>query len=150
VAAAAAGLAQVPPGVATVALLAADLPLLDAAAVALLRATLDPPAGDPPAGDPPVGDPPVGGPTAPWDAAFFVDDGGRRQSLCGVWRVAALRAALDRLAAGRPGPAPLAGRSVRALLAGVRAVDVRSAGGPPPWFDCDTDADLRRAEGWVR
>jgi len=23
-----------------------------------------------------------------------------------------------------------------------------SAGGPPPWFDCDTDEDLARAREW--
>jgi molybdopterin-guanine dinucleotide biosynthesis protein A len=139
VAGAAAGLALVPSGVETVALLASDLPLLDAAAVGVLRASLA------------SGVPDRAG------AAVFVDEAGRRQSLCGVWRTAALRAALDRLVAARSGPPavadgdPLAGASMRGLLVGVRVAEVSWAGdGPPPWFDCDTDADLRRAEEWVR
>ncbi|HYN97757.1 MAG TPA: NTP transferase domain-containing protein [Pilimelia sp.] len=123
VAGAAAGLALVPPTVAEVALLAADLPLLDAAAVAELRRTLA--AGD-------------------WAAAVYVDRSGRRQNLCGVWRADALRAAL----AGR---VPVRGAAVRELFSGVRVAEVSWAGaGAPPWFDCDTDADLRRAQEWAR
>ncbi|MDO3705610.1 NTP transferase domain-containing protein [Micromonospora sp. C28SCA-DRY-2] len=84
--------------------------------------------------------------TAP-DGACFVDDAGRRQTLCGVWRVPPLRAAVDRLAAGRG----LAGAPIRALLAGLTVREVPWPGaGPPPWFDCDTDSDVRRAEEWVR
>ncbi|MDG4761229.1 NTP transferase domain-containing protein [Micromonospora sp. WMMD710] len=84
------------------------------------------------------------------DGVCFVDADGRRQSLCGVWRVAALRAGLDRLAAGRGGD--LAGAPVRALLGGLVVGEVPwgGDGGPPPWFDCDTDEDVRRAEEWVR
>lgn len=123
VAGAAAGMAVLPPEVRLVALLASDLPLLDGAAVTLLRATVD------------------GG------AAVFVDDGGRRQSLCGVWRADTLRSALAALSARRGG---LEGASMRELS---RAVDVTevpwSGAGPPPWFDCDTDTDLRRAEEWA-
>jgi len=133
VAAAAAGLARVPPGPLVVALLAADLPLLGPAAVAALRRAL----AAPPPGGPAVG--------PPADVAVFVDADGRRQSLCGVWRRAGLRAALDRVAAD----GPLAGAAVRALFAAARVVEVSYADGPPPWFDCDTDADLRRAEEWV-
>src|SRR5579875_377236 len=52
--------------------------------------------------------------------AVLADDGGRPQWLAGCWRTSALRAAaLVRLA-----PAP---------------------GEPPPWLDCDTPEDLRRA-----
>jgi molybdopterin-guanine dinucleotide biosynthesis protein A len=150
VAAAAAGLAALAPGLpAQVALLAADLPLLDAHAVAVLRAALADRLPD----------------EAPREVAVFVDAEGRRQSLCGVWRADALSAALDRLAArrGASGAAPsnallpeaaprgaLAGASMRALFDGVRVTEVTWAGaGPPPWFDCDTDADLRRAEEWT-
>jgi molybdopterin-guanine dinucleotide biosynthesis protein A len=128
VAAAEAGLALVPAGLSAVALLAGDLPLLDGAAVDTLRRAA---AGPDPASGP--------------DVAVFVDADGRRQHLCGVWRRAGLRAALDRLAA----TGPLAGAAVRALLAGARVAEVSYGAGPPPWFDCDTDADLRRAEEWV-
>ncbi|MCW3840274.1 molybdenum cofactor guanylyltransferase [Micromonospora yasonensis] len=128
VAATAAGLALLDPGTTTVALLAGDLPLLTAAAVADLRHALD-------------------GSTA--DGACYVDDAGRRQQLCGVWRVAALRAAVDRLAAERGGTVD--GASVRGLLAGTAVREVSWSGsGPPPWFDCDTDEDVRRAEEWTR
>ncbi|QKW16870.1 MULTISPECIES: molybdenum cofactor guanylyltransferase [unclassified Micromonospora] len=124
VAATAAGMALLEPGVPVVALLAADLPLLTRPAVGDLLRQLD---------------------TPPVDGVCFVDASGRRQTLCGVWRTAALRAALDRLA-GRHAGAPL-----RDLLAGLTVREVSwSGGGPPPWFDCDTDGDVRRAEEWAR
>nr|WP_238455122.1 NTP transferase domain-containing protein [Micromonospora sp. ATA51] len=128
VAATRAGIDLLDPGTATVALLAADLPLLTAEAVdALLRQ--------------------LAGSTV--DGACYVDGDGRRQQLCGVWRVAALRAALDRLA-GQRGDT-LDGAPVRALLAGLAVREVAWSGsGPPPWFDCDTDDDVRRAEEWTR
>ncbi|MEU4771004.1 NTP transferase domain-containing protein [Micromonospora sp. NPDC023644] len=153
VAAAAAGLALLDPGTPVVALLAADLPLLTRAAVGGLLDQLD----------------------AGHDGACYVDGDGRRQTLCGVWRVAPLRAALDRLAAERTtghsggaaeratghqggsveratgSAASLAGAPIRALLAGLRVREVAWSGtGPPPWFDCDTDEDVRRAEEWTR
>ncbi|MET8362433.1 NTP transferase domain-containing protein [Micromonospora sp. NPDC005194] len=129
VAATAAGLALLDPDTTVVALLAADLPLLTRAAIGDLLTHLD--------GERPV------------DGVCFVDADGRRQSLCGVWCVAALRAGLTRLAAERGGS--LAGAPVRALLAGLAVREVPWAGdGPPPWFDCDTDEDVRRAEEWVR
>ncbi|MEU8180603.1 NTP transferase domain-containing protein [Micromonospora sp. NPDC049044] len=128
VAAAAAGLALLEPDTALVALLAADLPLLTRAAIGDLLTHL---AGAEP------------------DGACFVDVDGRRQSLCGVWRVAALRAGLDRLTVERGGT--LAGAPVRALLAGLVVREVPWSGdGPPPWFDCDTEEDVRRAEEWAR
>ncbi|NED58818.1 NTP transferase domain-containing protein [Micromonospora aurantiaca] len=183
VAATAAGLAWLDPGTTTVAVLAADLPLLTTAAVAELRRALadrqssdDPPAldarqsrDDPPAlaarhsrDDPPALDAAAAGPEdAPAAArretldgryaalACYVDGDGRRQYLCAVWRVPALRAALDRLAATRGGS--LDGAPVRGLLAGVAVREVSWSGsGPPPWFDCDTDEDVRRAEEWTR
>ncbi|SCG50513.1 molybdenum cofactor guanylyltransferase [Micromonospora inositola] len=128
VAATAAGLALLDPDTATVALLAADLPLLTAGAVDDLLRQLD-------------------GSTV--DGACYVDGDGRRQQLCGVWRVTALRAALDRVAAQRGGT--LDGAPVRAVLAGLTVREVAWSGsGPPPWFDCDTDEDVRRAEEWTR
>jgi molybdopterin-guanine dinucleotide biosynthesis protein A len=105
------------------ALLAADLPGLTADAVRLLDGKL---AG------------------SRVDGAVFVDDGGRRQLLCGVWYTRALH---DRLAAiGEP-----AGRSLRDLVAPLRVAEVTWIGdGLPPWFDCDTDEDLRRAGEYLR
>ncbi|PWU50530.1 bifunctional protein IspD/ispF [Micromonospora globispora] len=127
-AATAAGLALLDPGTTTVALLAGDLPLLTAEAVADLLRQLS---------------------GSPADGVCYLDDDGRRQQLCGVWRVAALRGALDRLAGERGGT--LDGASMRALLAGLTVREVAWAGtGPPPWLDCDTDEDVRRAEEWTR
>jgi molybdopterin-guanine dinucleotide biosynthesis protein A len=120
VAAAAAGLALLPGDTETVALLAADLPLLTASALGTLRDA---------------------GSTT--DGALFVDGDGRRQLLCGVWRVSAVRRALAAL--GDP-----AGASMRALVSGLHAVEVVwTESGPPPWFDCDTDDDIRKARRWV-
>ncbi|WBB71022.1 NTP transferase domain-containing protein [Micromonospora sp. WMMD812] len=133
VAAAAAGLALLDPGATVVALLAGDLPLLTAGAMGVLRRELARPGAD----------------QSVCDGVCYVDSGGRRQTLCGVWRVSALRAALDRLTAARGGT--LAGASVRALLAELTVRTVSWSGeGPPPWFDCDTDQDVRRAEEWAR
>ncbi|WFF07742.1 NTP transferase domain-containing protein [Micromonospora sp. WMMD1076] len=184
VAATAAGLALLDSGTTTVALLAADLPLLTAAAVTELRRALDAPVVDRPRDDPPPvrddpsrvrDDPPpvrddlppaLDGPSAgPADAqtavrpdvldgrtpalACWVDGNGRRQHLCAIWRVPALRAALDRLAATRGGS--LDGAPVRGLLTGLVVREVSWSGsGPPPWFDCDTDEDVRQAEEWTR
>ncbi|MBM0232113.1 NTP transferase domain-containing protein [Micromonospora sp. STR1_7] len=151
VAATAAGLALLDPDTTRVALLAADLPLLTRAAIGELLAHLDPDgrrAASEGAAEPGRGAGPAG-PQRPFDGVCFVDADGRRQSLCGVWRVAALRAGLDRLTAERDGD--LAGASVRALLGGLLVGEVPWGGaGPPPWFDCDTDEDVRRAEEWVR
>ncbi|MEU0547204.1 NTP transferase domain-containing protein [Micromonospora sp. NPDC005979] len=143
VAATAAGLALLDPDTTLVALLAADLPLLTRAAIDDLLTHLTAGAG-PAAGNLAV---PQAG--SDLDGVCFVDADGRRQSLCGVWRVGALRAGLARLAAERGGS--LDGAPVRALLAGLAIREVPWSGeGPPPWFDCDTDEDVRRAEEWVR
>ncbi len=216
VAAIAAGLAMLDADVPAVALLAGDLPLLTRSAVGeLLRRLDDLPADEllrrldePPAGE-----------LGMVDGVCFVDGAGRRQTLCGVWRPAALRTALHQLAARRGGecggercggevaprrrgelavgqgrqpvgqgrqpvgqgrqpigrgrqPADpqvagpvdaqvagpvdplgpgLAGASLRELLAGLVVREVTwSGGGPPPWFDCDTERDVRRAEEWLR
>jgi molybdopterin-guanine dinucleotide biosynthesis protein A len=137
VAALAAGLAMLPEQAAPgeVALLAADLPFLTAADVDALLATLRARTGVPV---------PAGAEAAPADGAVYVDGSGRRQWLCGVWRIRALRRRLAGL--GDP-----CGRRLGDLLAGPRIlpVSVCTPGGPPPWYDCDTEDDLRRAEEWV-
>jgi molybdopterin-guanine dinucleotide biosynthesis protein A len=105
-----------------VAVLAADLPFLDAGTVATLR-----------------------GAAVGHDVALLVDDAGRDQMLCALWRTASLAAALDAV------PVHV-GAPVRALLAGVPDVVRRTVtvpDGPPPWFDCDTPAELDRARRWT-
>ena len=111
VAALAAGLPQVTAPL--VAVLAADLPFLDAATVARLRAA--------------VGE---------GDGALLVDDDGRDQLLVGVWRAAALRAAL---------PSAVDGARLGAVLGVLAPVRVAVDASPAPWFDCDTEADLTTA-----
>jgi molybdopterin-guanine dinucleotide biosynthesis protein A len=99
----------------TVALLAGDLPFLTAALVAELRSRLT------------------------GDGVLVVDETGRDQLLLGVWRAAALRAAV----ADASGPTSL--RKVFAPLAVRRLRPRVPPGSPPPWMDCDTPADLARA-----
>jgi molybdenum cofactor guanylyltransferase len=122
VAAAAAGLALLS-GHGPVALLASDLPFLSSEAIATMRSALD---------------------DTDSDGAVLVDDSGRPQWLCGVWRLDALR---DRLAAlGHP-----SGRGMREWVDGLRITRVAMTDPthPPAWFDCDTDEDVRRAEEWT-
>lgn len=79
------------------------------------------------------------------DAAVLVDDAGRDQLLIAVWRADALRTRLT--AIGDP-----AGQPVRRLFDGtaVARVPAQTGGGqPPPWLDCDTDDDVRRAREWT-
>ncbi|GAA0810796.1 molybdenum cofactor guanylyltransferase [Spirilliplanes yamanashiensis] len=127
VAATAAGLALVPEDVALIALLAADLPLLTGEAVDVLRLTVE---------------------GAPMDGAVYRDTDGRRQMLCGVWRAPALRRAVEHVKAAR---GTLDGASARELFEALHVAEVSwRRPGPPPWFDCDTDDDLRTAEEWAR
>jgi molybdenum cofactor guanylyltransferase len=122
VAALAAGVARLD-GADRVALLAADLPLLTPAAIAVLERALD---ADPES-----------------DGAAYVDDDGRPQWLCGVWRAASLRRRLAAVAAR----GPLAGQSMRDLFGPLQFVAVRApADAGPPWYDCDTAEDLAAAE----
>ncbi|MGC5012153.1 molybdenum cofactor guanylyltransferase [Streptosporangium sp. DT93] len=102
-----------------VALLAADLPFLEAGHVAAL---LEAVSGEEPAGD---REPPAG--------AVLADDDGREQWLAGVWRTEGLKGALARYE----------GRSLHGLLAPLSPAVLRLTG--RPWFDCDTMDDLRRA-----
>lgn len=108
-----AGLAAVDTDV--VAVLAGDLPFVTGELVAQLRERLT------------------------GDGVLVVDDAGRDQLLLGVWRAAALRAAL----AGAPAHAPV--RRVLAPLTVTRWRPPVAEGRPAPWTDCDTPADLARA-----
>jgi molybdopterin-guanine dinucleotide biosynthesis protein A len=137
-----------------VALLAADLPFLTSNAVARLLTA-------------------VVGSTV--DGAVYVDGEGQRQTLCGAWRIHALKTRLVALAAAREQDAageaaalagnrfrapdtvghdrigPLYGAPLRDLVAGLQVAEVPTAGDePPPWYDCDEPDDLHRAEQWLR
>ncbi len=121
VAAIAAGVVQV--RAAIVVVLASDLPFLTTSTVDSLIAAV----------------------TGGCDAAVLVDNAGHDQLLIAAWRTEALRARLA--AIGDP-----AGQPVRRLLDAVTLarVSVQPAPGqPPPWLDCDTDDDLRRARDWT-
>ena len=98
-----------------VAVLAADLPFLRASHLKALRAAA------------------VGGP-----GAILVDDTGRPQWLAGCWQTETLRRAVVGYHQD----------SLRGLLGPLAPVLVRLTpppGEPPPWLDCDTPEDLRRA-----
>jgi molybdopterin-guanine dinucleotide biosynthesis protein A len=118
----AAGVHLLTDAVADVAVLGSDLPFLTAEILDRLRGEL---AGEA-------------------EAAVLLDDSGRPQWMCSVWRRKALASRLERL--GNP-----AGRSMRELCNGalVTHVSIPARSGPPPWFDCDTDEDVRRAEEWA-
>lgn len=106
-----------------VAVVAADLPFLTEAALLRLWEAAGGTAPDRDAGA---------------DVALYLDEEGRRQSMCTVWRTAALRAAL---------PVHPSGYSMRDLLAVAEVAEVTWSGtGPAPWYDCDTPADLAQAE----
>jgi molybdopterin-guanine dinucleotide biosynthesis protein A len=78
------------------------------------------------------------------EVAVLVDNSGRPQWMCSVWHRKALVHRLERL--GDP-----AGRSMRDLVDGaqVQYLTIPAPAGPPPWFDCDTDEDVRQAEEWA-
>lgn len=115
-----------------VAVLAADLPFVTADVVRHLAAQVGARSG-----------------------ALLVDGDGNDQLLVGVWRTASLRDAVS--AAG-----PLANRGLRHMLGRLNPVRVDlppaepllgspsqgagRAGHPQAWWDCDTPADIRRAE----
>ena len=122
VAAIAAGLGEV--SAPYVAVLAGDLPFLDAATIALLLAE-------------------------PADLTVLVDDVGLDQLLCGVWRTRALAAAVASLPT--PVGAPVRVLAAVLLTTGRRVVrrTVSSTGRPPPWYDIDTPAALAEARRWT-
>lgn len=73
--------------------------------------------------------------------AVLADDAGRPQWLAGCWRAAALREAVGGYRGG----------SLHGLLGPLRPVLVGPTPGrpgPPPWLDCDTEEDVRRARAW--
>jgi molybdopterin-guanine dinucleotide biosynthesis protein A len=131
VAATAAGLSLLPPGIGFVALLAADLPFLTRTAVSNLRRV-------------------AAAPTL--DGALFVDSTGHPQLLCAVWRLGSLLAKISSLRGER---GRLDGVALRDLTGGLRIGQIPdyrrpdAESGPPPWFDCDTEADLTDAERWA-
>jgi molybdopterin-guanine dinucleotide biosynthesis protein A len=76
-----------------------------------------------------------------FDGAVLVDDAGQPQWLAGVWRREALAARI---------PKDPAGTAMRRLVEPLRVAHVEPSGTPlPPWFDCDTEEDLRRADDWA-
>jgi molybdopterin-guanine dinucleotide biosynthesis protein A len=103
-----------------VAVLAADLPFLAPAHIGVL---LHAAAGRP--------------------GAVLADDAGRPQWLAGCWRAEVVR----RAAAGYEGD------SLRGLFGPLDPVLVRlvpAEGEPPPWLDCDTPQDLKKARELAR
>ena len=141
--------------------LAGDLPLFNQTAAARLIQALD---GDPEAASPlraPHGAVNADLPEAAsplraahgvgWDGAIYVDSEGWPQWLCGIWRVTALRDRLGVLAAQRAAQGGLAGASLRKLFEPMQYVTVVSGGDePPPYWDCDTEEDIRAAERWLQ
>jgi molybdopterin-guanine dinucleotide biosynthesis protein A len=109
-----AGLAGFPTAPRLVVVLAVDMPLVNAATVHRLRLSV---ARDPGS-----------------DGALLVDDGGRRQYLCAVYRSAALRAAAPPLEEQH-------GLPMKRLLAPLRLADVPALPGEAD--DVDTWEDLR-------
>lgn len=73
--------------------------------------------------------------------AVVVDDTGASQWLLGCWRTAALSSALAGAGSG----------SLRAVMAPLQPLRLRldDRRNPPPWYDCDTPADLARAAAWT-
>jgi molybdenum cofactor guanylyltransferase len=120
--------------------LAADLPFIRAGHLSTLLAAA---AGARPAagavladdeGRPQWGHRPAAG-------AVLADDEGRPQWLAGCWPTQALRAA----------SLGYRGGSLRGLLGPLSPVVLGPAPGqpgPPPWLDCDTEDDVRRARAW--
>jgi molybdopterin-guanine dinucleotide biosynthesis protein A len=81
--------------------------------------------------------------TAGAPGAVLADDTGHPQWLVGCWQVPLLREAIDRYQSG----------SLHGLLRPLRPVVLAPAhdhGAPPPWLDCDTAEDLRRARALER
>jgi molybdopterin-guanine dinucleotide biosynthesis protein A len=106
-----------PPGTGTVVLLAADLPFVDAATVARLRAAVSTAA----------------------EAAVLLDDGGRDQYLVAAWTATAFRRAVSTVEDDRVSSVyALASPVARLAVAGYRP-------GAEPWRDVDDPAGLDRA-----
>lgn len=108
-----------------VAILGGDLPLLDAAALGDLRAVAA---------------------RGRVDGAVYIDPGGRRQWLCGAWRAASV---VGRIAALAESRGTLNGAALGELFGALAVAEVTRDDDPPPWFDCDTEDDIRHAEEWL-
>jgi molybdopterin-guanine dinucleotide biosynthesis protein A len=105
-------------GAGLVAVLAADLPFLRAAHLRTLLAATEGCSG-----------------------AVLVDDQGCPQWLTGCWHQPVLDGAAARYT----------GLSLRGLMTPLDPAHVviePAPGEPPPWLDCDTETDLRRARDW--
>ena len=77
----------------------------------------------------------------PAAGAVLADDAGRPQWLAGCWPTAALWSASSGYRGG----------SLRGLLGPLSPVILGPSPGqpgPPPWLDCDTEDDVRRARAW--
>lgn len=107
------------------AILGGDLPLLTASAIAQLRTVAA---------------------RGRVDGAVYVDAGGRRQWLCGAWRGASVAGRLAALVESR---GSLEGAALRELFNALAVAEIAGSGDPPPWFDCDTEDDIRHAEEWL-
>lgn len=94
--------------------------------------------------------------------AVYTDRQDRPQWVCSAWRAEPVRARLDAMAGERGGV--LAGAALRDLFGPLAVVEVRvwrvsmgtdrvttrdGADDLPPWFDCDTEDDIKRAEEWL-
>lgn len=108
-----------------VAILAGDLPLLTAGAIAELRAVAA---------------------RGRADGAVYVDARGQRQWLCGAWQAASVAGRLASLVDSR---GSLDGAALREFFGALAVAEVIHADDPPPWFDCDTEDDIRLAEEWL-
>jgi molybdopterin-guanine dinucleotide biosynthesis protein A len=108
-----------------VAILGGDLPLLTADAIAELRTVAA---------------------RGRVDGAVYVDTGGRRQWLCGAWRCASVAGRLASLVDSR---GSLEGAALRELFGALAVAEVVRADDLRPWFDCDTEDDIRQAEEWL-
>jgi molybdopterin-guanine dinucleotide biosynthesis protein A len=123
-----AGMAQVTaatPAPRLVLVLAADLPFLTVDAVTALTVAASP---------------------ADVDAAVLVDGADRPQWLCACWSVPALVTRLS----GLGGAAGVTALAMRTVYTGIRLAQVSlPSTALPPWYDCDTPADLARARQLV-
>jgi molybdenum cofactor guanylyltransferase len=141
VAAIGAGLTLVPADLSRVAVVAADQPFLTAEAIRHLFRAVEFRADEFRADE--AGASSTGSADGETDGAVYVDRHGRQQRGLTVWRAEPLRRFLD-------GIGDLDGVAMGRLTHGLGVVEVGTpdGAGPPPWYDCDTEQDLRRAEEW--
>jgi molybdopterin-guanine dinucleotide biosynthesis protein A len=120
-----AALSAAPIGTGIAVIVGGDLPLLTAEAIDRLTGSI-------------IGD---------VDGAVYVDGEGRSQWLCGAWRTESLVKRCHEVVAER---GELANGSLRAFFGALRYAQVVAGdAAAPPYFDCDTEDDIRRAEEWL-